>query len=224
MTDINLIGHLTIDRIYENDFSYTSLGGIANVWEGLIKLDDSLIVDLCPLYIGKALIYADVKTCQRYSKAVLNSKKLDFPPGSAKINHIAYINFLSDFDFLKDIKGLISADICTGKRVDLDILKFIDILFIADEDSDNLDEIIEYTKGLVVLHHPNGSTIYHKTNKKVEYVLRNDLKIENLNVLGAGDLFASAFLNCVLKNGLNNISKHLENIHHDTYLLLKEHQ
>lgn len=224
MADINLIGHLTVDYVYSDNFRYNTLGGIANVWEGLIKLNDSLAIELCPIYIGKAIIYTDISSCRRYSKAVLNSKKMHFSFSSATINHVSYINFLSDFSFLENISGLVSADICAGAKVNLDILKYIDILFIADEDAMSLPEIIEYTKGIVVLHHPDGSTVYYKNNKKDQYSLPNTLKIQNLNVLGAGDLFAAAFLNCVLKNGLNNISKHLENIHYDTYLLLKEHQ
>ena len=38
-------------------------------------------------------------------------------PAPAVISHIAYINEIDDLSFLKDITGLVFADICSGREI-----------------------------------------------------------------------------------------------------------
>jgi sugar/nucleoside kinase (ribokinase family) len=107
-----------------------------------------------------------------------------------------YINELPDTSFIKDLKGYVTADVCNGKpiNVNLEALKFINLLLISDEDIDStleLAALVNSVKDYVVLHSSTGSTIYCKNGwqytSKAEHV-------PNINVLGAGDKFASYVL------------------------------
>jgi hypothetical protein len=221
MIDINLFGHLTIDHIFEDHKNFSSLGAIANVWAAIMKINPSTNVEIVPMYIGEAIIYSDKETNRRYSKAVLNKKKIKYDLKSAKINHICYLNEIEDFSFLSSMQGFISADICTGKPVPIDILDKIDLLFISDEDSNELDKIVVKTKGVVLLHHPAGSTYY--TNKsKFNYTIPKSKYLENINVLGAGDIFAGAVLIELLKNNFEITQSLIKRSHEETYKILRE--
>ena len=53
----------------------------------------------------------------------------------SKLNTSQNVNHLSDLSFIKDIKNsIVSADIAGKIKFDHDILKYIDYLFVSDED------------------------------------------------------------------------------------------
>ena len=79
------------------------------------------------------------------------------------------------------------------------ILKDIDYLFISDEDIfTDIKELGKLTKGWVILHHKTGS-ICTDGDKLFETKVS---VIENVNVLGAGDMFAASFINEQLTTSL----------------------
>jgi sugar/nucleoside kinase (ribokinase family) len=107
---------------------------------------------------------------------------------------------MSIHDFIPKLNGIITADICSGKSLNKDLLKGVDYLFISDEDIDgNLSDYVNTIKGYVILHSSSGSIV---SNGKDEffYKLPKDLILKGVNVLGAGDTFASCFLYKLLRN------------------------
>ena len=193
MKDISLYGHLTVDTLLDGETEKKTLGSIANVWKALVGLDCSLNIGLSPIDIGQALIYIDKKAATRVGKASLNLKKFAPKIIESKVHHILYLNEISDTAFIPALDGIITADICPGKSVRKELLQNVDYLFISDEDCDDFDALVEATKGWVILHSATGSIC---SNGKDEFFwkLNEDDILKNVNVLGAGDIFASCFL------------------------------
>ena len=193
MKDISLYGHLTVDTLLDGETEKKTLGSIANVWKALVGLDCSLNIGLSPIDIGQALIYIDRKAATRVGKASLNLRKFAPKIIESKIHHILYLNEISDTAFIPALDGIITADICPGKHVRKELLQHVDYLFISDEDCDDFAGLVEATKGWVILHSATGSIC---SNGKDEFFwkLNEDDILKNVNVLGAGDIFASCFL------------------------------
>lgn len=193
MKDITLYGHLTIDTILDGVSEKKTLGSMANVWKSLIEISPEINIGLSPIDIGEALIYVDRITSRRYSKPVLNVRKINPNIIPSKVNHLIYLNEMSDKDFIRDLEGLVTADVCPGKPLDREYLKYVDYLFISDEDVEDIDELIYATKGWVILHGSDYSIIHNKKTSFM-YNLPEDKILKDVNVLGAGDTFASCFL------------------------------
>ena len=219
MKDISLYGHLTIDTIIDGLTEKKTLGSMANVWKALIELDNSLKIGLSPIDIGQALIYIDRESSQRYSKPSLNLRKSKAIIHTSKIHHLIYLNEMTITDFIPTLHGIVTADVCPGKSLNKDTLRYIDYLFISDEDVDDFSSLVNATKGWVILHHSTGSTF---SNGKEEYFwkLPDDKILNNVNVLGAGDIFASCFLYKLLQQG-QEICKSIEFAHLKTTEILK---
>jgi sugar/nucleoside kinase (ribokinase family) len=200
MKDISLYGHLTVDTILDGTCEKKSLGSMANVWKSLLEIDPTLNIGLSPIDIGQALVYIDRGAAQRYSKANLNLVQHKANIFNSKIHHLIYLNEMTIHDFIPALDGVITADVCPGKSLRKDLLKFVDYLFISDEDIDgDLSDYVDATKGYVILHSSSGSVV---SNGKDEffYKLPEELMLKGVNVLGAGDTFASCFLYKLLKN------------------------
>ena len=194
MKDIALYGHLTIDTITDGDTEKKTLGSMANVWKALLELDATLDVGLSPIDVGQALIYIDKPAAQRYSKVNLSLVQHQVKMMSSKVSHLIYLNELTRHDFIPALDGIITADICPGKPVNKDLLQYVDYLFISDEDiQGGLSEYTDATKGWVILHSSSGSVVSNGEDEFF-YKLPEDLMLKNVNVLGAGDIFASCFL------------------------------
>jgi len=220
MYDISLYGHLTIDTLLtEGEKEKKTLGSMANVWKALIELDCSLNIGLSPIDIGQALIYVDTKSAQRYAKPTLNLKKCEVNIIPSKINHLIYLNEMSERSFIASLDGIITADICPGRPVMKEVLSQIDYLFISDEDCDDFAGLVEATKGWVILHSATGSIC---SNGKDEFFwkLHKDDILKNVNVLGAGDIFAACCLYKLLEED-NDIHHWIEFAHRKTTEILK---
>ncbi len=220
--DISLYGHLTKDIVI-NNFSQTfTLGAMANVWECLTSINPTLSINLEPVALGSALILVDEKNSSRVSKPNMNQiLKPDINTDiTSKWSHILYLNQLPNLGFIKKLPNIskyISADISSGGKIPYEYLKYIDFLFISEEDLNiPLKELCNKTKGWVILHYPNGST----TSNGKKTIKCNNKIIKNLNVLGAGDIFASNFINQMLKT--TSIKESLELSHALTYKALKQ--
>lgn len=223
MYDVALYGHITVDRVFDGFEESTSLGAIANSWDALMQIDPNLSVKLKPTSYGEAIILVDKEKNFRLGRPRLSLKtNKNLKVEMAKWHHIMYLNSIDDVSFISNLKsGIISADITVGnKKKNLDYLKFIDFLFISDEDLFmDLEELSAMVRGCVILHSPTGSTC---TNINGDVVHEHKAKIVNgLNVLGAGDIFASAFIFSSLSTK-NNIKKNIEFAHEETLKLLLE--
>ena len=219
MKDISLYGHLTIDNLIDGETEKKTLGSIANVWKALIELDSSLNIGLSPIDIGEALIYIDKKSATRVSKASLNLKKFSPKVFESKIHHLTYLNEMSERSFIASLDGIITADICPGRPVMKEVLSQIDYLFISDEDCDDFTGLVEATKGWVILHSATGS-ICSNGEDEFFWKLHEDDILKNVNVLGAGDIFASCCLYKLLEKD-NDIHQWIEFAHRKTTEILR---
>jgi sugar/nucleoside kinase (ribokinase family) len=219
MKDITLYGHLTVDTILDGESERKTLGSIANVWKALLELDSTLKIGLSPIDIGEALIYIDKQSAQRYSKASLNLRKNLPKIIHAKINHLVYLNEMSSTEFIVELDGIVAADVCSGKKLNKDILKYVDYLFISDEDVDDFQTLVEATKGWVILHSSTGS-VFSNGTEKYSYNIPEEKHLKNVNVLGAGDTFASCFLYKLL-GGTGNIQDWIEFAHLKTTEIIR---
>ena len=200
MYDITLYGHLTVDTIFDGNSQKRTLGAMANMWRTFSQIkENSLKVALSPTAFGEALIYIDRENSSRTSNANLNMRMQDAKLRESRISHILYINELPELEFLSKLSGIVSADTCVGKDVDLGLLKYLDYLFISDDDASRIDQIIRQMKGITILHSPTGSIIFDRQNKVFEYQIPKQYMVNNVNVLGAGDMFASYFLYAILR-------------------------
>jgi hypothetical protein len=200
MKDISLYGHLTIDTILDGNSEKKQLGSMANVWKSLLDVDPTLNIGLSPIDVGQALVYIDRLASQRYSKASLNLVQHRAKIFESKIHHLIYLNEMTIHDFIPALDGIVTADVCTGKSVNKDLLKHIDYLFISDEDMESdLSDYADATRGYVILHSSSGSIISNG-EEEFFYKLPEDLILKGVNVLGAGDTFASCFLYKLLRN------------------------
>jgi hypothetical protein len=210
--DISLYGHLTFDRIFEDFKEYNSIGSIGNVWNFLLKINPKLKVNIQPTAIGEALVLVNKNKTERTSVGQLNIKTKKPIIVDSKWNHIMYINELPDLSFIYDIKkGIISADLCKGKPIEnKTVLQHIDYLFISDEDVFmNIKELGKLIKGWVIMHHKGGSECTNG-NKTIETKVST---IENVNVLGVGDMFAASFMNEYLNSGSKKLKDIVVNSH-----------
>ena len=200
MKDIALYGHLTIDTIIDGDTEKKTLGSMANVWKALLEIDATLDIGLSPIDVGQALIYVDKPAAKRYSKVNLSLVQHQVKMMSSKISHLIYLNELTRHDFIPALDGIITADICPGKSVNMKMLQHVDYLFISDEDiKGSLSEYTDATKGWVILHSASGSVVSNG-EEEFFYKLPKELMLKDVNVLGAGDIFASCFLYKLLGN------------------------
>ena len=212
MVDVALYGNLTKDIIFDGFNNKTSLGSIANVWYSLLKINRKLNIHLAPTDIGTALIYVDIDTNTRYSRPNLSVISNKPKIVNSRWSHIMYLNHLSDLSFIKDIKNsIVSADIAGKIKFDHDILKYIDYLFVSDEDIIDIHEMNSKIKGNLILHSNNGSITYIKN---MDPIIINHEIITGVNVLGAGDFFASAFIDEMLSN--KQIDAALKSAHNKT--------
>ena len=219
--DISLYGHLTFDRIFEDFKEYNSVGSIGNVWNFLIKINPKLKINIQPTAIGEALVLVNKNKTERTSVGQLNIKTKKPNIVDSKWNHIMYINELPDLSFIFDIKkGIISADLCKGKAIEnKKVFQYIDYLFISDEDVFmNIKELGKLIKGWVIMHHKGGSVC---TDGDEIFETKVSV-IENVNVLGTGDMFAASFMNEYLNSKNKKLKQIVVNSHKEVTNYLEE--
>lgn len=199
MFDVSLYGHITLDNIIEKSKHDISVGSIGNVWKALNKIDPELKINLQPTEFGEALILVDKDKSLRASTANLSNFQTIPSIFDSRWHHILYLNELKNIDFITKIDtGIVSVDFCRGKKLkNVNVLKLVDFVLISDEDIFmDLKDMSSIVKKGVLMHHKAGSIYYSKGKKMFENQV--DV-IENVNVLGCGDMFASCFINNFLK-------------------------
>jgi sugar/nucleoside kinase (ribokinase family) len=80
-------------------------------------------------------------------------------------------------------------------------------------------ELGKLVKGCVIMHDPHGSSV-SDGNTVEEYVLPEDLFLSDINVLGAGDYFASGFIRSMIMD--IDLKESVIKAHHIATNLLKE--
>lgn len=218
MIDVTIYGNLTKDIILDGFNQYQSLGSIANVWYSFTKINPSLSIHLEPTDIGSALVYIDRETNTRVSKPNLTMLSKYPTLRNCKWSHICYINHIKDTSFISKIKdSVISVDIAGKDDFDFGVLKYIDYTFVSEEDIVDLEKIITYAKGSVIVHSNDGSITYHKGEKQI--VNKHEVLTGKVNVLGAGDFFCAAFISEMINSGM--LESSLEKSHALTFNYLK---
>lgn len=152
-------------------------------------------------------------------------------------NHFMYIDTLKNLsaEDLKKFKGTVSADVCLSnigkenrQRI-LTLLPYIDYLIISLEEATLLIQEnqqgafrtfneIETTRKLgslcrksAVVHHAQGS--YTSNGESVYGHVIDRIKRDGLNVLGAGDYFASGLIYSLLSKNELEMKEHVINAH-----------
>ena len=184
MHDITLYGHMTVDRIFDGFEERQTLGAMANMWRTFKQIAPDLDIGMCPTSIGEAIVYIDRDSSTRYSNFVPDIKTNTPIIQQSKISHAMYINKLLDVSWLKDLKGIVAADVCAGPRVDPLLLQHA----YAD-----LSTMCKDTKGHVILH-TSKSSVVSDGRYENKYQIEDNMFVPKSNVLGAGDMFASSFL------------------------------
>ena len=222
MYDISLYGHLTIDTLLtEGEKEKKTLGSMANVWKALVELDCSLKIGLSPIDIGQALIYIDKQGGTRVSKPSLNLRHFSPKVLPSQVHHLIYLNEMSETTFIPALDGIITADVCPGKPLKKELLQHVDYLFISDEDCDDFASLVDATKGWVILHSATGS-ICSNGEDEFFWKLHEDDILKDVNVLGAGDIFAACCLYKLLEED-NDIHKWIEFAHRKTTDILRHY-
>tara|TARA_R100001015_G_scaffold19003_2_gene14070 strand:- start:4106 stop:4822 length:717 start_codon:yes stop_codon:yes gene_type:complete len=118
--------------------------------------------------------------------------------------HVSYVDDLEDYSKLSDLKIQYSLDFCTSNPREefLDVMKKAAVLFDSRERK-YLYENINLSVPLV-LHDPNGVEII--INNKCKHQFFNQ-PLKNLNVNGAGDVFAAVFLDNYHSFGVHESAK-----------------
>lgn len=195
MYDVCLYGHVTMDTIICKDSTDCTVGSIGNLWRMFSKINPSLKIGIEATDFGEALILVDKKTLRRSSVANLSIHTRKPTVQSSKWHHILYVNELTDPSFINTISnGIISVDFCRGKQLkNLEILSNVDFVFISDEDVFmDLNKMSKMVRQGVILHKADGSEYYFDGEKRLE---RKAEIVDNINVLGCGDMFAALFIN-----------------------------
>lgn len=216
MVDIALYGNITFDTVFEDFEQYKSIGAIANVWDSIMSINNSLQVHLEPIEIGSAIVLIDKNSGEKVSKPKLQLKYNHPTLVNSKWSHIAYINRIRDISFLADLKDtIVSVDIAGKKPFDLEYLRFVDYVFVSDDEIQNLDMMLNLVRGAVIVHSNSGSITY----KDGTTIINNHEIVKNINVLGAGDYFAACFIVNMLKT--SDVEKSLQESHKKALNYLK---
>ena len=222
MNSISLYGHITTDTIFDGCISYKSVGGIGNVWLMLSKICKSHQINIEPTNIGEALILVNKEKTERASIANLNQSRRNPVIRNSNWSHILYVNELDDLSFIKRVReksDIVSIDVCKGKKFNqLSILKYVDYFFISDEDLFiDINELASKIKGWVILHHKGGSRC---VCMKESFEIKTPV-LDNINVLGAGDMFAAAVINSILNTvDKSNMRNNIKEAHEITSTIL----
>lgn len=213
--DLAVYGHITIDRIINNFEEEVSLGAIANFWNALNIINSKISYKLCPCAIGEAVVLINECKSQRVGRGNLNLKTNKPKPIDAKWHHIMYLNQLKDKSFIKDLNGIVSADLTAGDMNIKNELRYIDYLFISEEDLFmDIKNLAQLVRKNVILHYPSGSACVGKNMSKTYTTTFK----ENMNVLGAGDSFAACFISNMLTH--DNLDISIQKAHEMTLKVL----
>jgi|TARA_R100000149_G_scaffold58455_1_gene27444 hypothetical protein len=201
MMDVTIYGNLIYDHVFSVDDKYETVGGIANIWHRL-RSTPNISVSLSPTSIGESVILADKHQGKRTSKSLMLQEIVEPDIIPAKWNHIAYLDHLPNYEFLSELNGIVSADVCGRGHLNKDTLKYVDIIFVGDGDGidwqDLSDNGVQY-----IIHHAPHEIILMSKGENVK-IIKVEKIVSNINVLGAGDMFAAEVIRYMKDIDLNS--------------------
>jgi hypothetical protein len=222
MYDIDLVGCITRDNININNIKkYTNIGGIANLFRVIQKMDN-IKVHMSATYgldgnsiqqfcwnnnVAPKHVISTHRLCyhqtRRYTVDIINGEKqnetCNIEYGKdiliynstihAKHRHFAYADLCINHEDFHNFGGTTSVDLIK-QTVSLDFLQRQTFVFISEE-------VLNKSLSNFVIHSPTSV----RYNKKVFPVQKKLYK----DVLGAGDTFASYFIESYIKLGKPDI-------------------
>jgi dTDP-glucose pyrophosphorylase len=217
---LEIFGHFFIDTINDRKNQKSQFGGIMNNYRYIksrIPETNLNTYSLCESYI-----YIDKITSDYINESFFNLNIYDNNKNNNYWLHMAYINnFQLKCDELYEIfkkNIIISADTCGGTNkhnFSKVYLEICDYIFFSSKDFKNYNLDLCFLRGYIIVHNKYETCIYNKTGliKTIKY---NTPVLENINTLGAGDIFASSFI-------INMIGKNINNIYSITDAIIKSH-
>jgi sugar/nucleoside kinase (ribokinase family) len=222
---------IAIDSCIGNDSS----GEYIQRWlSNARKLNGNKIVDNFEILFTKtseAVIITDISKNNRTSIVSWGacSKMEKLKNMNAKWDHVLYLDKLPKLNSFHDHKGsIISTDICGSVHSERDkvrifkMLPCIDYFFASEEEAQSLTSTstaLEATKklgkllkGHAIIHSPRGSLVSDSAGDILEFKCETIID-SPVDVLGAGDHFASSFIAHRLKNKELSIDKSVEFAH-----------
>ena len=178
----------------ETNFSkktVNSLGGIHNISKDFLPSVDINYFEDDPV---QAFIISELEQSKRSS--ILVPEKGDAEPvidyESIDWLHVAYIDDLNHSDAIKDESFKMSLDFCTEvpREKYIDLIKNCELIFDSRERKDLYSRILVPTP--IVLHDEKGCECIVQGKKIFSQEIISE---KNLNVNGAGDIFAGIFIN-----------------------------
>ena len=153
----------------------------------------------------KAYIISEKKNSVRSS--IVGTKSISVVPEDTVVNinenfdwlHIAYLDDIESFESLENLSIPFSLDFCTDKPRD-DYIKLIhkaSVVFDSRERKNLYNEIV--TRGCVLLHDERGFEVIQGGKIIVDGPVET---LNNLNVNGAGDIYAARFIDEIARNNL----------------------
>jgi sugar/nucleoside kinase (ribokinase family) len=161
--------------------------------------------------------------------------------------HFMYLDTLDNLGCTSlskmDKNKIISADLCLGKHSQeqtekiMNMLEYIDYLILSDVEAKSLTSgqkngiwrsycmeeaakiISKKVKKMVIIHSPHGSITCDKDGI-IQTYSSEFISSKRMNVLGAGDLFASSFIKKMIES--HDVDKSIKYAHKNTTLILKQ--
>lgn len=191
---IMVINNLNEGETNECHNIINKLGGIHNFKEFEFKLWN---VEYLNSGLKEAYILSDTKTSKRTSfvnnrlDSSVSKNQIDEINSKSDWLHIAYIDDIECYEKLDEISIPFSIDFCTNKcrKSFANIINKAIVVFDSRERKKLYENIL--TNTTLVLHDEFGVEVI--SNNKTLFKLDNE-PLKNLNVNGAGDLFAAAFI------------------------------
>lgn len=234
MYSISLIGKKYEDTIlYINDQVYGDTNLCTHVSErlgGMYNFSDTKLPSLNLLYnpvgLKKVFIVSDKKNSTRTSYvnnvvgAEISKNHIDVVNNISNWLHVCYIDDIEDYKNLSFIEIPFSLDFCTvnDRKQYIPIMKKAEVIFDSKERKHLYDDININTP--IIFHAPDGIEIIK--NDKI-FFNKSATPIANLNVNGAGDLFAAHFIEKYFYSDLKN-STNYAMIQTTKRLLQREHE
>ena len=205
MTNLYLLGKRYDDTIlYVDDVRFNETNTCTKIKQrfgGINNLDDIELKKVIVSYMHRgskeAYILSDPFTSTRTSFVLTKKSSLISKDDCNLINdnadwlHICYLDDIEDYQNLQSIKVPYSIDFCTNKPREqyFNILSRANVLLDSRERKYLYDNIIIDVP--LILHDENGVEII-KMGKTI--FTKNNTPVLNLNVNGAGDIFAALFI------------------------------
>jgi|9_EtaG_2_1085328.scaffolds.fasta_scaffold03692_8 hypothetical protein len=176
-----------------------SLGGIYNISKEFLPSIDLYYFEDDPV---KSFIISELKEAKRSSILVPektgNTPIIDYK--SIDWLHIAYIDDLNHSEVIDSNRVNLSVDFCTEKPREnyLHLIKNSKLVFDSRERKKLYSNILVSTP--IILHDENGCECIINGEKTFSQKI---ISIKNLNVNGAGDIFAGIFINKYYNSSLS---------------------